>query len=77
MVDLSSDKGKELVQKYSIEKVPTVILSDEVRVYPSSTGLGQFFSLEKDGSYVFRQLDVVGAYKDLATNSIVKPQQQG
>ena len=77
VVDLSSDKGKELVQKYSIEKVPTVILSDEVRVYPSSTGLGQFFSLEKDGSYVFRQLDVVGAYKDLATNSIVKPQQQG
>lgn len=77
VVDLSSNKGKELVQKYNITKVPTVVLSAEMGVYPSSAGLRQFFSIEKDNSYVFRQLDVIGAYKDLAINSVINPQQQG
>ena len=75
VIDLSSSKGKELIQKYGIEKVPTVILSYEAGVYPSSAGLNQLFSIEKDNSYVFRKPDVVGAYKDLTTNAIVKPQQ--
>ncbi|MBI2655825.1 hypothetical protein HYX06_05395 [Candidatus Woesearchaeota archaeon] len=74
--DISSAEGEDLVSKYSITQVPTVILSSEAGVYPSSTGLAQFFSIEKDNSYVFRQPSVVGAYKDLTTNSIVKPQQE-
>lgn len=73
-VDISSAEGKGIISKYNISKVPTVILSSEAGVYPSSTGLAQFFSIEKDGSYIFRQLGVVGAYMDLATNSVVKPQ---
>ena len=75
-VDINDPKGKEFINKYNISQVPTIILSEEAQVYPSSQSLKQFFSVEKDGSYVFRKLSVVGAYKDLTTNKIVKPIQQ-
>ena len=73
--DISDAKGKELIAKYSITKIPTVILSNEIDAYPSSLPLKQFFSVEKDGSYVFRKMEVVGTYKDLAANQVVIPQQ--
>ena len=73
-IDISDAKGKELLLKYNITQVPTIILSRGVTDYPSSIGLKQFFSMEKDGSYIFRKLSVVGTYKDLATNTVVKPQ---
>ena len=71
--DISDAKGKELIAKYNITKVPTIILSEEIKAYPSSTALNQFFSAEKDGSYVFRKMDDVGTYRDLALNQVVKP----
>lgn len=74
--DASDAKGRELIDKYNITQIPAVILSDEVQAYPSSVGLKQFFSVEKDGSYVFRKPSVLGVYKDLTTNKVVKPQQQ-
>lgn len=74
-IDISDSKGKELISKYNITQVPTVILSDEVSAYPSSKGMQQFFSAEKDASYVLRKLQVLGTYKDLATNQIVKAPQ--
>lgn len=75
-IDAVDAKGKELIAKYNITQVPTAILSNEVAVYPSSEALKQFFSVEKDGSFVFRIAKVLGTYKDLATNQIVKAQQQ-
>ncbi len=75
-VDIADAKGKEMIAKYNITKVPATILSDEVSVYPSSKALGQFFSLEKDGYYVFRKLEVLGTYKDLPTNQVVKAPQR-
>ena len=76
-VDVEDAKGKELIAKYNIIQVPTVILSDEIIAYPSTPALKQFFSVEKDGSYIFRRLSVVGNYKDLATGQIVTiPTQQ-
>ena len=73
--DINDAKGKELIAKYNITKVPTIILSEEINVYPSSQVLKQFFSVEKDGSYVFRTAQAVGTYKDLTTNQIVEIQQ--
>lgn len=73
--DIADAKGKELIAKYSITQVPTIILSNEVSVYPSSLALKEFFSVENDGSYIFRQINVVGTYKDLAANQVVVPQQ--
>ena len=74
--DVQDSKGKELIAKYNITQVPTAILSDEVGIYPSAQVLRQFYSLEKDGSYIFRKLSVVGTYKDLTTNQVVQAQQQ-
>lgn len=75
-VDISDAKGKELVAKYNITQVPTAILSDETSAYSSSQALKQFFSVEKDGFYVFRRLQVLGTYKDLSTSQIVKAQNE-
>ena len=75
-VDAEDANGKEIIVKYNITKVPTIILSSEISSYPSSAGLAQFFSIEKDGSYIFRSLESVGTYKDLASNSIVRAQEQ-
>lgn len=74
--DVDDAKGKELVAKYNITQVPTVILSDDINAYPSDQVLKQFFSVEKDGSYVFRRLSSVGTYRDLTTNQVVQAQQQ-
>lgn len=74
--DISDAQGKELITKYNITQVPTIVLSDEVSAYPSNQVLKQFFSVEKDGSYVFRRLDAVGTYKDLTKNEVIKTQQQ-
>ncbi len=57
-VDISSDAGKILVTGYNITKVPTVILSPDVKDYNllnlvwDSVG-----SVEKDGYYIFRNID--------------------
>ena len=74
--DVNDAKGKELVANYNITHAPTVILSNEVGIYPSANYFKQFFSVEKDGAYVFRRLSSVWTYKDLATNKIVEAQQQ-
>ncbi len=74
--DISDVKGKELLSKYNITQVPTILVSGEVGAYPSSLILKQFFSVEKDGSYVFRKLSSVGTYKDLTINEVVKAQQE-
>ena len=74
--DIGDAKGKELIAVYNITQAPTIILSDEVSTYPSNQVLKQFFSVEKDGSYVFRKLSSVGTYKDLTTNQIVKAVQR-
>jgi len=73
--DISDAKGKELISKYSINLVPTVIITGDVAVYPSVGQLKQFFSAEKDGSFVFRQPMLLGAYKDLKNNSVITPTQ--
>ena len=75
-VDAGDAAGKQLIAKYNITQVPTVILSSEVSAYPASQALKQFFSIESDGSYIFRKLSVVGVYRNLATNQIIKPQSQ-
>ncbi|MCH8003242.1 MAG: hypothetical protein IH934_01315 [Nanoarchaeota archaeon] len=71
-IDISDDEGKELVEKYSITKVPTIILSSDFSDYPSAKSFGNFFTVEDDGSYVFRSLEAMGkniVYKDLSYDS--------
>lgn len=72
--DISDDKGKELIAKYNITMVPTIVLSNEISAYPSNNVLKQFFAVHKDGSYVFTKVSSVGTYKDLSTGQVVQAQ---
>ena len=76
LYDISDAKGKELIAKYNITSVPTVILSKEVMAYPIYPALKQFFTVADDSSFVFRAPQVLGTYKDLSTDKVVKQQQQ-
>jgi len=73
-VDISSGEGKNLVDKYKITKVPTILLSPEVEQYSNLKnvwkGVG---TVEFDGWYVFREMQQLQGltYKDLSTNQIV------
>lgn len=73
--DISDSKGKELIARYNITLVPTVILSKGAGDYPASQALKQFFTIAEDGSFVFRVPQALGAYKDLSTGNVVKQQQ--
>lgn len=54
-IEPSSDKGKELIAKYSIGFVPAIILSQDAGVYELiKQAWAQIGSKEKDGSYVLR-----------------------
>ncbi len=74
--DISSNNSKELLQKYNITKVPTIILSSDASVY---LGLNQIWNqvgtVEEDGSYIFRATEQMGIYKDLSNNTIVNATQ--
>ena len=75
MLDVSSDEGKQILLKYNISKVPTVIISKEVSLY---SGIQEVWpsvgTIEADGSYVFRNFGAWPGqtYKDLTNNSILK-----
>lgn len=76
--DVSSNEGKDLINKYKITKVPIIVLSPETKVYDSFTQVwDQVGTIENDGWYVMRSPEVLGTYKDLSTNQIVQPQQRG
>lgn len=61
-VDISSDEGQDLLKEYNITKVPTIIASADLEYYDGINevweGVG---SIEDDGVYVFRELDLVSA----------------
>jgi len=61
----SSEKGKTMIEKYKIEKVPTIILKGDLSAFPQFLKLwGQVGSVEKDGSYIFRKTELMGGYWD-------------
>ncbi|HIH14760.1 MAG: hypothetical protein QT08_C0009G0006 [archaeon GW2011_AR17] len=59
-IDISSDEGKALKEKYNLTKVPTVIVSEDLQYYSGIEKIWeQVGTIEEDGSYVFRELDLV------------------
>ncbi len=74
--DVSEERGKELLNKYGITKVPTVIVSKEYIVYPGfKRAFLQVGRKLDDGSIVFDKTEIMGVYKDLKTNEVIKPEQ--
>lgn len=76
IIDSSSSSGKGLVKKYQITKVPTLLISPQVSEYENIKSVwSQVGTIEKDGWYVFRQMEQLGGvvYKDLSSNQIIRP----
>lgn len=75
IVDSISNQGGELINKYKITMLPTIILTGDINAYPAIKSVwGQVGTIEQDGAYVFRQgVKQMGAYKDLTTGEVVKP----
>lgn len=67
--------GKELIAKYKIKLLPTIILTGDVEAYPSLIKIWpQVGTIEEDGAYVFREgVKQMGIYKDLTVNEVIKP----
>lgn len=79
IVDVGSSEGQNLVSKYKITKVPTVLLSSDADQYASLKNVWKSVgTVEKDGWYVFREMERMGnvIYKDLASNQVIRPTQQ-
>ena len=71
-VDISSEEGTALVSKYSITKVPTIVLSSEAITYLSLKNVWpQVGSIEEDGTLIFTRTESMGAYKDLSTGEVI------
>ncbi len=73
--DINSPEGERLLQKYSITKVPIIILSADAGYYPSFEqvweGVG---TVESDGWLVMRNPELIGAYWDLENERVVQTQ---
>lgn len=74
-IDVSSEEGKRLVAAYDISSIPTMILSSEAELYPALKNVwNQVGTVEKDKTYVFRDLGVLGVtYKNRETGRLVEP----
>lgn len=78
-VDVSTPRGKLLVKKYSVELVPTVILSKDAGLYPSINQIwAQAGSHESDGMFVFRTVPLMEniipglVYRNLTNNETLR-----
>ena len=71
--DISDAAGQALISKYSIVNVPTIIMQGDQAQYASLINVWpQVGTVEADGSYVFRNLDLLRAtYKNLSSGKII------
>lgn len=73
-VEVNSAEGKELIKKYKITAVPTILLSGDLEEYENFQQVWpQVGTVEGDGMHVFREPGekIMGTYKDLRTGKLV------
>ncbi len=75
-IDISADKGKALLDKYKITKIPAMFLSKEAQDYEALTkAWAQAGEISSDGVLVFKNIELLGMpYKDLTTGEIKNQQ---
>jgi hypothetical protein len=75
--DLTADslEGQNLINKYKIQFLPTIVLSSEASVYSQLQKIWpQVGIIADDGSYIFTKgVAKMGSYKDLTTGEIINP----
>lgn len=76
-IDKDSVAGRQLVQRYAIKKVPTILLEGDLEVY---SRLGQIWEnvgrVADDGTYIFEAVEQLGTYRDLSQGKIVEVKTQ-
>lgn len=66
LVDAYGKLGRKVVSDYKITQVPTFVLSGDVSVYSNLVSIWEKIgSVEKDGSYIFRDVKQMGKYVSL------------
>jgi len=73
-ININSIEGKQLIGKYNIKNVPTIVLTGDLEVYENFDNVWkQVGTVETDGAYIFREISAMGTgivYKDISTNEI-------
>lgn len=72
-IDASSLQGKELITRYSIKAIPTILLPKESEKYPLLDQVwAQVGTIEEDGTHVFRVLEALGniKWRDITTGKV-------
>ncbi|MBI2141299.1 hypothetical protein HYU16_02640 [Candidatus Woesearchaeota archaeon] len=73
VTDAASAEGKELISKYKITAVPTILVTGDVSPYEQLLGIWPTVgTTEKDGALVFRTMSAISGspYKDLQTGKL-------
>lgn len=74
LYDYDTPVGRNYTQMYNITKVPTILISPEVKLYPGFMGIyDQIGEFEKDGWFVFRNFELLGnqTYFDISLNKTI------
>ncbi len=74
VLDISFNEALNLINKYKIETIPTLILDEETAYYPNLKSLWRKVgSIDEDGSYVLDDLSIFkqGTFKNIETGKIV------
>ncbi|MEK6845256.1 MAG: hypothetical protein AABY26_00740, partial [Nanoarchaeota archaeon] len=77
-LDYTLAEAQGLIAKHKITKIPTIILTGDTDIYPSLAQVWKDVgSVESDGSYVFRKVEVFGQpYRDLEQGKIITPEKK-
>ncbi|MDO8428609.1 MAG: hypothetical protein Q7S92_05350 [Candidatus Diapherotrites archaeon] len=68
-ISSTSAEGQALLAKYNIRKIPTIVLSKEIKEYPQFQNFLSVGTVEQDGSFIFR--NTLPYFFDLDQNRIV------
>ena len=72
IVDESSAEGQNLIYKYNIKLLPTIILAGDVSAYDGIVSIWSQVGTVENNAYIFREgVKQMGIYKDLPTGKIV------
>jgi len=72
-VDISSEEGKDLLEEFEIQYIPTIVMSSDAGEYPGITSVWEQIGSIKDGKYALTKLDVAQGvvYKDLESGDVI------
>ncbi len=74
-ISIQTSRGRQMMEKYNINLLPTIILTGDVSAYSSLNSVWpKIGTKESDGAFILRDgVKGMGAYKDMVTNETVVP----